>query len=403
MDDNGNHHHLHYNASEDKAGTLWTAVANILTALIGAVLFVPWGVAQLGWIAGPVAMIMFALVSWYSALLLVDCYRSPDPISGPIRNCRYRDAVQVNLGERYARLCALVQYIIFYGVCVSSTLTAAISVRAIRQSNCYHKKGHESLCHFPESIYMILYGAIQVILCQIPNFHKIWALSIVAATMSTTYATLGFCISIAKVIENGKILGSLGGITTTTSLTQAQKVWQILQGLAFGENTPGNLLAGFGFYEPYWLIDFANACIVVNMVGSYQVFCQQIFAFIEGWISHKWPSNKLINKGIQIRVPLCGLCRVNILRVCWRIAFVVSTTYIAILFPLFNAVLGILGAVNFWPLVVYFPVEMHIVRNKIPRWTLKWSLLQTLSFISFLVSVVTAAGSIEGLVKDKIT
>ena len=40
---------------------------------------------------------------------------------------------------------------------------------------------------------------------------------------------------------------------------------------AFGNSTPGNLLTGFGFYEPYWLIDFANACIVLHLVGGYQV------------------------------------------------------------------------------------------------------------------------------------
>ncbi|KAH9329103.1 hypothetical protein KI387_001211, partial [Taxus chinensis] len=44
---------------------------------------------------------------------------------------------------------------------------------------------------------------------------------------------------------------------------------------AFGENTPGNLLTGFGFYEPYWLVDFANACIVVHLVGAYQNKVQQ--------------------------------------------------------------------------------------------------------------------------------
>lgn len=40
---------------------------------------------------------------------------------------------------------------------------------------------------------------------------------------------------------------------------------------AFGNSTPGNLLTGFGFYEPYWLVDFANACIVLHLIGGYQV------------------------------------------------------------------------------------------------------------------------------------
>ncbi|CAI9773127.1 unnamed protein product [Fraxinus pennsylvanica] len=40
---------------------------------------------------------------------------------------------------------------------------------------------------------------------------------------------------------------------------------------AFGNNAPGNLLTGFGFYEPFWLVDLANCFIVVHLVGAYQV------------------------------------------------------------------------------------------------------------------------------------
>eukprot|EP00253_Pinus_taeda_P035801 PITA_35801 len=172
---------------------------------------------------------------------------------------------------------------------------------------------------------------------------------------------------------------------------------------AFGENAPGSLLTGFGFYEPYWLIDFANACIVGHLVGAYQVTCQPIFNFIEGWISQKWADSVLISKRIGIRVPFLGFYHVNLLKLVWRTAFVVSTTGIAILFPLFNDVVGILGALNFWPLVVYFPVEMYIAQKKVQRWTLRWNLLQTLSFVALLVTLVTAVGSTEGLVKEKET
>lgn len=50
---------------------------------------------------------------------------------------------------------------------------------------------------------------------------------------------------------------------------------------AFGNSTPGNLLTGFGFYEPYWLVDFANACVVLHLVGGYQVLLQ----FYQGVLS----------------------------------------------------------------------------------------------------------------------
>ena len=31
---------------------------------------------------------------------------------------------------------------------------------------------------------------------------------------------------------------------------------------AFGNGAKGNILTGFGFYEPYWLVDFAKDCLV---------------------------------------------------------------------------------------------------------------------------------------------
>ncbi|KAI4987803.1 hypothetical protein ZWY2020_028561 [Hordeum vulgare] len=39
---------------------------------------------------------------------------------------------------------------------------------------------------------------------------------------------------------------------------------------AFGNDAPDNLLTGFSFYEPFWLVDVANATIVVHLVGAYQ-------------------------------------------------------------------------------------------------------------------------------------
>lgn len=67
---------------------------------------------------------------------------------------------------------------------------------------------------------------------------------------------------------------SLFGIITTT-------VFYMSVGCAgyaaFGDDAPGNLLTGFGFYNPYWLVDFGNACVVVHLVGAYQVItCLQI-------------------------------------------------------------------------------------------------------------------------------
>ncbi len=70
--------------------------------MIGAgVLSLAWSVAQLGWIAGPLLMIAFAGITIASTNLLCDCYKHPDPGSGPYRNRSYMEAVRFYLGERF--------------------------------------------------------------------------------------------------------------------------------------------------------------------------------------------------------------------------------------------------------------------------------------------------------------
>lgn len=78
------------------AGTVLSAVAHIIAAVIGAgVLSLAWSTAQLGWIAGPVALLCFAVVTYISVSLLSQCYMSP---TGH-RNPTYMDAVRFNLGR----------------------------------------------------------------------------------------------------------------------------------------------------------------------------------------------------------------------------------------------------------------------------------------------------------------
>uniref|UniRef100_A0ACD5YKP1 Uncharacterized protein n=1 Tax=Avena sativa TaxID=4498 RepID=A0ACD5YKP1_AVESA len=57
-----------YNSSEQRlvkrTGTVWTAMAHIITAVIGSgVLSLAWSVAQLGWVGGPAAIVLFAGVT----------------------------------------------------------------------------------------------------------------------------------------------------------------------------------------------------------------------------------------------------------------------------------------------------------------------------------------------------
>lgn len=76
------------------------------------------------------------------------------------------------------------------------------------------------------------------------------------------------------------------------------------------------------------------------------------------------------------------------------------TTLVAMLMPFFNDDVGLLGAMGFWPLPVYFPVEMYMSQKKIGRWTTRWVALQILSITCLCVTIAAAVGSVAGVVLD---
>ncbi|XP_022156807.1 amino acid permease 4-like [Momordica charantia] len=435
-----------------RTGTFWTASAHIITAVIGSgVLSLAWAIAQLGWVAGPAVMLLFAFIGYYTSCLLADCYRSGDPINGK-RNYTYMHAVRSLLGGAQTTACGIMQYMNLIGIAIGYTIASSISMMAIKRSNCFHSSGGKNPCHMSSNPFMISFGVMEIFLSQIPDFDQIWWLSTVAAIMSFTYSTIGLGLGIAKVAESGSFKGTLSGIGVGT-VTQSQKIWRTFQALgdiafaysfsiilieiqdtircppseaktmkkatglsiavtttfyllcgcmgyaAFGNSAPGNLLTGFGFYNPFWLLDIANVAIVVHLVGAYQVFCQPVFAFVEKKAAQAWPDSTFITKEHKLSLFRRSY-NVNMFRLVWRSLFVCFTTVVAMLLPFFNDVVGIIGALQFWPLTVYFPVQMYIVQKKIPKWSVKWVCVQTMSMGCLLISVAAAVGSVIGVMLD---
>lgn len=440
-----------------RTGTIWTAIAHIITGVIGAgVLSLAWSIAQLGWVGGPVALFIFAIISLVSAFLLSDSYRTGkiDPEKAYDEeecNSSYMLAVNRYLDKTHQRACALLVQESLYGTGLAYTITAAVSMRAIQKANCYHREGHSASCSYSDTSYMLMFGAVQVVMSQIPNFHNMEWLSATAAAMSFTYSSIGLGLGIAKVIENGTIMGGIAGVTASSL---SEKIYLALQALgdiafaypysiivleiqdtlkrppqgppegrtmkkasvaaisvttffylfcgcfgyaAFGDDTPGNLLTGFGFYEPYWLIDFANACVVLHLIGGYQIFSQPVFTFIEGYIRDRFPTSSFVNDNYLFKLWGLPPIELNLLRLTFRTAYVASTTALAMAFPYFNQVLGVLGALNFWPITIYFPVEIYIKKHKVGGWSKQGLLLRVFSFVLFLLSVAALVGSVEGL------
>ncbi|KAL3586887.1 hypothetical protein D5086_013754 [Populus alba] len=128
-----------------------------------------------------------------------------------------------------------------------------------------------------------------------------------------------------------------------------------------------------------------------------QVLSQPVFGALETWASLVWPDSKFVTIEHSIRIGKYINFRGNLLRLTWRTVYVVVVTVLAMAFPFFNDVLALLGAVGYWPMTVYFPVEMYIARKKIQRRSVKWFALQLLNLVCLLVAIAAACGAIEGL------
>ena len=71
--------------------------------------------------------------------------------------------------------------------------------RAIKRSNCFHREGHDAECHASTNMFMIIFGIVQVMMSQLPNFHELVGLSTLAAIMSFAYSLIGIGLSIAAI------------------------------------------------------------------------------------------------------------------------------------------------------------------------------------------------------------
>ncbi|XP_062024778.1 amino acid permease 8-like [Rosa rugosa] len=433
-----------------RTGTVWTACAHIITASIGAgVLSLAWAMAQLGWLAGIFILLFCTFTAGYASTLLADCYRFPDPVSGK-RNYSYMEAVKVYLGGTMHKICGWMLYLNLATIGVGFTITTAKSLVAIQKSSCHRKNGEDSPCMFSNIPHMVGFGLVEILLSQLQNFHKLTWLSKLAAVMSFVYATIGIGLSLAKIISGD------GGTTYVAGAdrSSSEKIWMmfiaagdiafacsyslilfdiqdtlkssppenkvmkravVIGGLtmallfmmcgslgyaAFGNITPENLLAGFGDEMPwaFWLLDLANFCIVVHIVGAFQVLCQPVFRIVELLARRRWPKSNFITKENPVILGKMKF-NINMFRLTWRTSFVVLVTVIAMAMPFFTDMLALLGAIGYWPLIVYVPIEMPIVQNKIQKQTLRWFGLQLLSFLCLLLSLAATSGSIYGLHK----
>ncbi|XP_042492633.1 amino acid permease 6-like [Macadamia integrifolia] len=238
---------------------------------------------------------------------------------------------------------------------------------------------------------------------NLSDAEKMWRVFNALGDIAFAYSFSTILIEIQDTIKSpgeSKVMKKATwiGVSTTT-------LFYVLIGFigyaAFGNQAPGNMLTDFGFLEPFWLIDIANLCVVLHILGAYQVFTQLLFAALESWITKRCPKSKFITGEYPISITTKRFSfnySFNIFRLSWRTAFVVFATVLAIVMPFFNDILAFIGAISYWPMTIYFPMEMYITQKKIRRFTFQWMFLQLINISCFLVALAAISGSIQGLI-----
>jgi amino acid permease len=381
------------------------AAFHSVCAVVGAgVLGLPYAFRYLGWIGGLFSLTVLFCVSLYTSYILSELHED-----GNVRLNTYREIGQYVWGEtRGWWAVAPVQFTLMAGLCITYSVTAGQSMKGIASSDC---SGAD--CQDGIGAWIVLFGILQVFLSQVPDFHSLWWVSLLGGVMSIGYCTIAAGGSIAAAVQGTDDVD--GAMTNTTSST-ADDVFGVMNALgsvaftfggqavvpeiqatlavpprsslsmmkaigvsyivvfltyysvgisgyaAFGAAVEPDIL--LSIKKPQVLVDIADVMVVLHVAAGYQVFAMPLFDVFEDFVRSK----------------LSKRPRPVVLRLCVRTLFVFFTTFIAILVPFFDDLMGLIASIGLMPITFILP-------------PLLWISSRRPTGIELWVNVVIAAGS----------
>ncbi|PNX55470.1 amino acid permease 6-like protein, partial [Trifolium pratense] len=103
---------------------------------------------------------------------------------------------------------------------------------------------------------------------DVNSLEKVWNTFQAIGNIAFAYAFSVDTLKSSPPENQAMKKSALTGVTVTTFF---YALCGLLGYEAFGNKAPGNFLTGFGFYEPYWLVDIGNLFIIIHLVGAYQL------------------------------------------------------------------------------------------------------------------------------------
>eukprot|EP00243_Klebsormidium_subtile_P008750 TRINITY_DN4211_c0_g1_i1.p1 TRINITY_DN4211_c0_g1~~TRINITY_DN4211_c0_g1_i1.p1 ORF type:complete len:482 (+),score=113.59 TRINITY_DN4211_c0_g1_i1:374-1819(+) len=413
----------------------YSAFHNV-TAMVGAgVLGLPYAFKYLEWPGGTIVLVLSFVVTLYTLWQLVYLHEF---VPGRRFN-RYHELGQYAFGPKLGLwLTVPWQLCVMVGLGVTYSVTGGQSLQRFYELVCtsHQIKGGVQVCkpEIRETYWILIFSAPHLLAAQLPNFNALSAISFMGAVMSLSYSTIAFATSLnvgkqpgvqynlkghttADIVFNvfnalGTVCFAYGGHNVVLEIQSSMPSTKegappsripMMRGVyfayvivaacyfpvaitgywAFGNMIQDNILKSVG--KPIWVVAMANLMVVVHVFASYQLYTHPVFDMIE---------TVMLRKGIN---------NTGIMRITYRTFYVLGTTFLAITFPFFGDLMGLLGALGNAPMTFFMPAIIWIVLIK-PKmfsfsWAWNWFIIVT--FVG--VMIVAFVGSLRNIIVDAST
>eukprot|EP00775_Hariotina_reticulata_P006859 gene6861-7075_t len=368
----------------------------------------------------------------YTYKLLAYMHEVPDldckAGNGIRRLDRYDQLAGYLLGKRKGKLVLLpFQLAVLVGIGITYTVVAGSMLQAFAMTSSGGTR------HLGTFVYMIIFGAVQIVLAMLPSFDDIRLVSLLGSVMSMAYCLIAFIMSATvkpgpatnynpAAVERStvdKVMGIFNALTsilfaygghnvaleiqatipsggkhpasTIPAMMKGVNITFLVTGIcyfcvsisgfhAFGTSVPDNVLSAFVHGDQTrWVVAAANLMVVIHVAAAYQVITMPVYSLIETGIKHI--------RGKDDRLPL--LIQFGV-----RFCYVVAVTAVAVVVPFFGALMGLIGAIAVTPTTFLLPPLFWLMLKKPSKWGLEWTINWFLVWVTGLLGMLGVVGSL---------
>ena len=153
---------VHEFVANEKVGNVFTGSMHIICAVVGiGVLALPYSIAFLGWIAGPLVIFFFWLSTWLSSSMLSSLYLVDGHVYGS-----YHHLVNGIMGRRQVIMLSCIQVLNLVLIMIAYAITGGLSVTQVCVLKClllFLRISKNECMHNVDTWWCVL--------CRLPTWH----------------------------------------------------------------------------------------------------------------------------------------------------------------------------------------------------------------------------------------